>query len=541
MTITLRLTKGSNLEYSELDNNFIHLRDVASQTSGTISNVTLNNVTLGTAVTVNTPFLLNAAGADFPGTKMFAVSHTGTLDAGINFISSIESIAIANVGSNQRVFNARGQINDGGVNAVLSQATSSDAISNISSPFTIDQVVGVSATTRNIGTGAVALGVGVQSAGIVSGAGNTTEYRGFFARVNSKGSTGTILTSSGLYVDDQGLTGTTSTYGVLVKEQTTAANVYGMRHEVSSGANKWGFYGAGTASNFFAGQVQVAGVVVAGGGGNSVALAADNGNFQMAGGTPGGSANILLFGGTEATAPFEIRFRQGTGIIWKVATATGHFLAGTDNTNDIGATGATRPRTVYAGTSFISQGSGGGNVAGLQVSAVGPAMSLNASTQAGDNRLWDTIVQNLQYNFRTVNDANSLANVWLSVVRSGLAITQISFSGGSPTNAEQVRITPVSAATAFVNLSGGVGTAVVSGAGAAADVGLSLASKGTGTLTLTIGTGDIQWGKALVALGGGAAPTFGTIGGTGPATAAQNTWLRALDSTGATIWIPVWK
>lgn len=46
---------------------------------------------------------------------------------------------------------------------------------------------------------------------------------------------------------------------------------------------------------------------------------------------------------------------------------------------------------------------------------------------------------------------------------------------------------------------------------------------------------------ALVALGGGAAPTFGTIGGSGPATAAQNTWLQMKDSTGANFWVPAWK
>ncbi len=51
----------------------------------------------------------------------------------------------------------------------------------------------------------------------------------------------------------------------------------------------------------------------------------------------------------------------------------------------------------------------------------------------------------------------------------------------------------------------------------------------------------VQWGPALIAMGGGAAPTVGTIGGSGPATAAQNTWLKALDSTGAAIYIPVWK
>lgn len=60
-------------------------------------------------------------------------------------------------------------------------------------------------------------------------------------------------------------------------------------------------------------------------------------------------------------------------------------------------------------------------------------------------------------------------------------------------------------------------------------------------LVLAGGSTDIQWGRALVALGGGAAPTLGTIGGSGPATAAQNTWLRMIDSTGAAFWVPVWK
>jgi hypothetical protein len=54
-------------------------------------------------------------------------------------------------------------------------------------------------------------------------------------------------------------------------------------------------------------------------------------------------------------------------------------------------------------------------------------------------------------------------------------------------------------------------------------------------------TGEVQFMEPLVALGGGAAPTLGTIGGSGPAAAAQNTWLRIFDSTGAAAWIPIWK
>jgi hypothetical protein len=53
--------------------------------------------------------------------------------------------------------------------------------------------------------------------------------------------------------------------------------------------------------------------------------------------------------------------------------------------------------------------------------------------------------------------------------------------------------------------------------------------------------GDVQFGQGIVALGGGAAPTLGTIGGSGPATAAQNGWKKFVDSTGAGFWVPVWK
>lgn len=62
-----------------------------------------------------------------------------------------------------------------------------------------------------------------------------------------------------------------------------------------------------------------------------------------------------------------------------------------------------------------------------------------------------------------------------------------------------------------------------------------------GALKLSAGTSDIQWGKANVALGGGAAPTVGTIGGSGPAAAAQRNWLRFLESDGTASFIPVWR
>ena len=52
--------------------------------------------------------------------------------------------------------------------------------------------------------------------------------------------------------------------------------------------------------------------------------------------------------------------------------------------------------------------------------------------------------------------------------------------------------------------------------------------------------GVIAFNSTLsVALGGGAAATLGTVGGSGPATAGQNAWLRVLIGGNAR-WLPYW-
>jgi len=112
-------------------------------------------------------------------------------------------------------------------------------------------------------------------------------------------------------------------------------------------------------------------------------------------------------------------------------------------------------------------------------------------------------------------------------------------SGVVDVNGTAVRIGTNPAAAGAVRIANAVN---ISGRNAAnsADVSLIQASSGDRVL-ISPGAADIQWGVALVALGGGAAPTFGTIGGAGPATAAQNTWMRVVDSAGAAFWVPAWK
>jgi hypothetical protein len=62
-----------------------------------------------------------------------------------------------------------------------------------------------------------------------------------------------------------------------------------------------------------------------------------------------GSGSTFNIGTTHAS---NIAFYTSNATRWNISGATGHFLANVDNTYDIGANAATRPRSVYAGTSI---------------------------------------------------------------------------------------------------------------------------------------------------------------------------------------------
>jgi len=68
------------------------------------------------------------------------------------------------------------------------------------------------------------------------------------------------------------------------------------------------------------------------------------------------SSNIAYIGTEKTGAGTARAFRiqtAGSGR-WEFTASDGHMLAVTDNVTDIGASGATRPRTVYAGTSVVA-------------------------------------------------------------------------------------------------------------------------------------------------------------------------------------------
>lgn len=65
-------------------------------------------------------------------------------------------------------------------------------------------------------------------------------------------------------------------------------------------------------------------------------------------------------------------------------------------------------------------------------------------------------------------------------------------------------------------------------------------NQGSQVFGVEVATGIGHWSQAAIALGGGAAATLGTIGGSGPTTAAQAGWEKVvLNNT--TYWRPLWR
>lgn len=85
------------------------------------------------------------------------------------------------------------------------------------------------------------------------------------------------------------------------------------------------------------------------------------------GSNPSGSGDALL-----GLVGASISFYSGAGVAWQMSTSN-HLLAGTDNSFDIGAAGASRPRTGYFGTSVVAPAHQTPDltVAGLPVAAAG--------------------------------------------------------------------------------------------------------------------------------------------------------------------------
>lgn len=150
--------------------------------------------------------------------------------------------------------------------------------------------------------------------------------------------------------------------GVYVAAVTAAGVNYGVYiNAPSGGSTNIGLYNAGTST--------LMGTVTFGTGTPAWTTAnlgvfAAYGQFINTGGSgvigldnsTGGAFYGVAYALTIAhTGAFPIIFATSNTVRWQI-NASGHFIANTDNAIDIGAAGATRPRTIYAGTNVVAGG-----------------------------------------------------------------------------------------------------------------------------------------------------------------------------------------
>jgi len=106
--------------------------------------------------------------------------------------------------------------------------------------------------------------------------------------------------------------------------------------------------------------------------------------FNLLVGAAGTGQSRSIAVGTDTTSSGSLTFQTAGTNRWQVSGATGHFLAQSDNTNDIGASGANRPRALYlAGQATI----GGDVVASGFLTTSSGVKGPGTVATAGDIRL----------------------------------------------------------------------------------------------------------------------------------------------------------
>ena len=85
---------------------------------------------------------------------------------------------------------------------------------------------------------------------------------------------------------------------------------------------------------------------------------------------------------------------------------------------------------------------------GVLVTGTNPEFDMTRTGSAVDEKNWDTVLAATTINFRAVNDANTAANIWLTVTRSGYGISSASF-GSVPVSMGALTATTVTGTGLF--------------------------------------------------------------------------------------------
>jgi hypothetical protein len=268
-----------------------------------------------------------------------------------------------------------------------------------------------------------------------------------------------------------------------------------------------------TPSTATSGAVTLGGTlaVANGGTGTSTPALVAGTNVTISGTWPNQTINASLGGGavtssgtTGNLAKFTTSSNIGNataGTDYLTPTGSGSGLSGivtsiTGTTNQITASASTGavtlslPSTIITSGTIQSTSAGAGQTSGFYVNSSIPAIAINLSTGGTDAKAWDIVGLTNNLQFRARNDANSIGDTYLSIVRSGSSVTSVQFPVGTFT------ISSLSTAGIVTNTAAGqLGT-----------------SNGTGFLKMTSGT--ISYDNSTYLTSAGAVTTFsgGTTG-----------------------------
>lgn len=121
------------------------------------------------------------------------------------------------------------------------------------------------------------------------------------------------------------------------------------------------------------------------------------------------------------------------GALFRVSSTLGfqqHLLALTDNAYDIGAAGASRPRSIYVGTNIDAAGTvSAAALSGTHGTA--PRIQWYATAGATNQKYWEAAVSGTALNFYLQSDAGTPQQNWLATTRSGNATTDVSFGNAT--------------------------------------------------------------------------------------------------------------
>lgn len=418
------------------------------------------------------------------------------------------------------------------------------------------------ALSINTSTGAVSDSAAYHCNVQIAGAGTATSaavFRGFIQILSTGGITngsifvadagqfsgaGSIASHHGLWVKNLGhATSVGTAVGVRVDDFTGSTTMRALQSSISSGTGKHNLYIDGTANNAIAGEVQLASSLAwasafAGAsdlflhreGASTLAMRngtnaqevkiyntyTDTSNYERlalrAGVTAStilteqagsGSVRALVVGTVGAA---NLRLRTTNTDRWSVESS-GHLYAVADNSYDIGALGATRPRSGYFGTALFAP-----------LLDSGAASQLNLRTNNGTTQCVVTHTASA-VNYAQITGAATGASPLISAQGSDTNVSlglyakgtgSIYLSTGSFAN-QQVRVAHVASAVNYLYFAGGAtgNTVTVSAQGSDSNVDLTLAAKGTGkvlgsqdvipiavgdeTTAIAIGTGKVTF------------------------------------------------